>query len=189
MKNYDRATIKRLMKYIAGHAKGIFILSIICVLISTAANVSGSMFIQVLVDEYIEPLLFEDNPVFTGLIKVLIAMGSVYLIGVICTFIYNQLMVNVSQGCLKSIRDDMFNHMQSLPIKYFDTNTHGDIMSHYTNDTDTLRQFISQALPQLFSCTVTVLASFAIMLYYSPILSLLVVVITACLIIITRFIA
>lgn len=177
------------MKYIAGHAKGIFILSIICVLISTAANVSGSMFIQVLVDEYIEPLLFEDNPVFTGLIKVLIAMGSVYLIGVICTFIYNQLMVNVSQECLKSIRDDMFNHMQSLPIKYFDTNTHGDIMSHYTNDTDTLRQFISQALPQLFSCTVTVLASFAIMLYYSPILSLLVVVITACLIIITRFIA
>ncbi len=189
MKNYDGATIKRLMKYIAGHAKGIFILSIICVLISTAANVSGSMFIQVLVDEYIEPLLLEDNPVFTGLIKVLIAMGSVYLIGVICTLIYNQLMVNVSQGCLKSIRDDMFNHMQSLPIKYFYTNTHGDIMSHYTNDTDTLRQFISQALPQLFSCTVTVLASFAIMLYYSPILSLLVVVITACLIIITKFIA
>ena len=189
MKNYDGATIKRLMKYIAGHAKGIFILSIICVLISTAANVSGSMFIQVLVDEYIEPLLLEDNPVFTGLIKVLITMGSVYLIGVICTLIYNQLMVNVSQGCLKSIRDDMFNHMQSLPIKYFDTNTHGDIMSHYTNDTDTLRQFISQALPQLFSCTVTVLESFAIMLYYSPILSLLVVVITACLIIITKFIA
>ena len=82
MKNYDGATIKRLMKYIAGHAKGSFILSIICVLISTAANVSGSMFIQVLVDEYIEPLLLEDNPVFTGLIKVLIAMGSVYLIGV-----------------------------------------------------------------------------------------------------------
>ena len=189
MKNYDGATIKRLMKYIAGHAKGIFILSIICVLISTAANVSGSMFIQVLVDEYIEPLLLEDNPVFTGLIKVLITMGSVYLIGVICTLIYNQLMVNVSQGCLKSIRDDMFNHMQSLPIKYFDTNTHGDIMSHYTNDTDTLRQFISQALPQLFFFSLTVLASFAIILYYSPILSLLVVVITACLIIITKFIA
>ena len=98
-------------------------------------------------------------------------------------------MVNISQGCLKNIRDDMFNHMQTLPIRYFDTHSHGDIMSHYTNDTDTLRQFISQALPQLFSCGVSVLFSFCIMLYYSLSLSFIVVIITIFILFITRYIA
>lgn len=189
MKNYSGKTIKRLMDYIAGHAKILFVLSAICVLISTAANAGGAMFIQILIDQYIEPLLLTDHPVFTELIRMLLFMGGVYLIGAICTLIYSQLMVKISQGCLKSIRDDMFNHMQMLPIRYFDTNTHGDIMSHYTNDTDTLRQFISQALPQMFSCVITVIFSFCIMLYYSIGLSLLVVVVTAAIILITRYIA
>lgn len=188
MKNYSGATIKRLLSYIAGHARGVLVISCICVLISTVANVSGSMFIQVLVDQFITPLLAAESPVFTGLIRVLSVMGGVYLIGALCTLIYSRLMVLVSQGCLKSIRDDMFESMQSLPIKYFDTNTHGDIMSHYTNDTDTLRQFISQALPQLFSCAITVLASFAIMVYYSIPLSLLVLLVTAVIIVITRLV-
>ena len=183
---YSGATIKRLMAYIAGHAKGIFVLSCLCVLVSTVANVSGSMFMQVLVDQYIAPLLLEDNPVFTGLARVLLTMAAIYLIGVLCTLCYSRLMVRGSQGCLKAIRDDMFNHMQTLPIGYFDTHTHGDVMSHYTNDTDTLRQFISQALPQLFSCAITVLASFCVMVYYSRVLALLVVAVTVVIVLVTK---
>lgn len=189
MKNYDGKTIKRLMGYIYGHAKGLFILAAVCVLISTAVNAGSSMFIQVLVDQYIEPLLLSKHPVFDGLIKILLIMGVIYLIGAAATLLYSQFMVNVSQGCLKAIRDDMFNHMQKLPIRYFDTHTHGDIMSHYTNDTDTLRQFISQALPQMFSCAISVIFSFCIMLYYSIPLSLVVVVVTILILCITKYIA
>ena len=189
MKQYSGATIKRLMRYIYDHARGLFILAAVCVLLSTAANTGGSMFIQILIDRYIEPLLMTDHPEFSGFIKMLMLMGSVYLISALCTLLYSQFMVNISQGCLKTIRDDMFNHMQTLPIRYFDTHTHGDIMSHYTNDTDTLRQFISQALPQLFSSVVSVVFSFCIMLYYSVPLSLVVVVITILILLITRYIA
>lgn len=189
MKQYSGATIKRLMRYIYDHARGLFLLAAVCVLLSTAANTGGSMFIQILIDRYIEPLLMTDHPEFSGFIKMLMLMGSVYLIGALCTLLYSQFMVNISQGCLKTIRDDMFNHMQTLPIRYFDTHTHGDIMSHYTNDTDTLRQFISQALPQLFSSVVSVVFSFCIMLYYSVPLSLVVVVITILILLITRYIA
>ncbi len=189
MKQYSSKTIKRLMKYIYEHSKGLFILAAICVLISTAANTGGSMFIQILIDKYIEPLLMSDSPVFTGLIKMLIMMGIIYLIGALCTLLYSQFMVNISQGCLKTIRDDMFNHMQSLPIRYFDTHTHGDIMSHYTNDTDTLRQFISQALPQLFSSVLSVIFSFCIMVYYSVLLSVVVIIITIVILLITKYIA
>lgn len=171
-------TAKRLLSYIAGHAKVLFPIACICVLISTIANVAGSMFIQVLVDQYIAPLLLETEPIFTGLLRVLLQMAAVYLTGVICTLVYNRLMAHISQRSLKAIRDDMFNHMQSLPIRYFDINTNGGIMSHYTNDTDTLRQFISQALPQLASCFITVVASFAVMVYYSWQLSALVVAVT-----------
>ena len=189
MKQYNGKTIKRLMSYIYNHARGLFILAAVCVLLSTAANTGGSMFIQILIDKYIEPLLMTEHPIFSGLIKMLMLMGGVYLLGALCTLLYSQFMVNISQGCLKTIRDDMFNHMQTLPIRYFDTHTHGDIMSHYTNDTDTLRQFISQALPQLFSSVVSVVFSFCIMLYYSIPLSLVVVVITILILLITKYIA
>lgn len=189
MKQYNGKTIKRLMSYIYNHARGLFILAAVCVLLSTAANTGGSMFIQILIDKYIEPLLMTEYPIFSGLIKMLMLMGGVYLLGALCTLLYSQFMVNISQGCLKTIRDDMFNHMQTLPIRYFDTHTHGDIMSHYTNDTDTLRQFISQALPQLFSSVVSVVFSFCIMLYYSIPLSIVVVVITIFILLITRYIA
>ncbi len=189
MRQYDGKTIKRLMRYIYEHSKGLFILAAVCVLISTAANTGGSMFIQILIDQYIEPLLMTEHPVFSGLIKMLLLMGGIYLLGAVCTLLYSQFMVNISQGCLKTIRDDMFNHMQSLPIRYFDTHTHGDIMSHYTNDTDTLRQFISQALPQLFSSVVSVVFSFCIMVYYSIPLSIVVVVITILILLITKYIA
>ena len=187
-RRYTSATIKRLLNYIISHAKIVFVVACICILISTAANVIGSMFIQVLVDDFIEPLLLEKNPVFTELANMLLMLAGIYLIGVICTLAYNRLMIKVSQGCLKNIRDDMFNHMQALPIKYFDTHTHGDIMSHYTNDTDTLRQFISQALPQLISCSVSVIATFIVMLRYSLILSLLVAVMSVLVFVVTKFI-
>ena len=187
-RRYTSATIKRLLNYIISHARIVFIVACICVLVSTAANVIGSMFIQVLVDDFIEPLLLEKNPVFTELANMLLLLAGIYLIGVMCTLAYNRLMIKVSQGCLKNIRDDMFNHMQELPIKYFDTNTHGDIMSHYTNDADTLRQFISQALPQLISCSVSVIATFIVMLRYSLILSLLVAVMSVLVFVATKVI-
>ena len=184
--SFRGATIRRLLRYIVGHARGLFALSCLCVLLSTAANVSGALFLQVLVDQYIAPLLLADHPVFTGLARVLATMAAVYLVGALCTLLYSRLMVRVSQGCLKAIRDDMFDHMQTLPIGYFDTHTHGEVMSHYTNDTDTLRQFISQALPQLFSCAITILAAFCVMVYYSWLLSLLVVAITALVVVLTK---
>ncbi len=184
-KRFSGKTVKRLMTYIVIHNKSIFAISVICILLSTLADVGGSIFIQVLVDDYIAPLLLTVNPVFTGLAKVLGTMAVMYLTGVLCTLAYSRLMVFVSQRSLKNIRDDMFNHMQMLPIRYFDTHSHGDIMSHYTNDTDTLRQFISQALPQVFASIVTVIASFCIMLYYSWLLSLVVVAITVIILLVT----
>lgn len=189
VKRFDAKTVRRLMRYIVAHNKGIFILSFACILLSTIADIGGSIFMQILVDDYIAPLLLETNPVFSGLIRVLCVMAAVYLIGVVCTFVYTRTMAYVAQNCLKTIRDDMFCHMQTLPIRYFDTHTHGEVMSHYTNDTDTLRQFISQALPQLFASVITIVGSFAVMLYYSWILSLVVVAVTVVILLITNHIS
>lgn len=172
-------TCKRLLSYIIFKQKLLFTIVVICILISSCTVVASSLFLETLIDDYITPLLTENNPVFTGLLHTLIFMGVVYLIGVIATFLYNRLMVKVSQNTLKLIRDDMFEYMQTLPISYFDTHTHGDIMSHYTNDTDTLRQFISQALPQFVSAFVTIVAILAAMLMNSIPLTILVLVITA----------
>lgn len=188
-KHKNDSTLKKLLTYIIIHSKGMFTAACVCVLVATMANVAGSMFSQVIVDQYITPLLMEDTPVFSGLLAALAKMAIVFLVGVLCTLAYNCLMVVISQSCLKEIRDDMFNRMQTLPIRYFDTHTHGDIMSHYTNDTDTLRQFISQAMAQLISCIITVLASFAAMVYYSWQLALVVVAITVVIVIVTKVIS
>lgn len=174
-----RSTFGRLLSYIIRHSKILFAIVCVAVVLSTAANVAGSMFTQTVIDDYITPLLTMANPDFSGLLGAILGMGCIYLLGVICTLLYNRLMVSISQGCLKQIRDDMFYHMQSLPIRYFDTHTHGDVMSHYTNDTDTLRQFISNALAQLISCLITAVASFVVMIYYSRLLALIVVAVTA----------
>lgn len=138
----QKSTFGRLLSYIIRNSRLMFITVCIAVVLSTTANVLGSMFTQVVIDDYITPLLSVTDPDYSGLLKAIISMGCIYIIGIVCTIIYNRMMVTISQGCLKHIRDDMFYHMQSLPIKYFDTHTHGDVMSHYTNDTDTLRQFI-----------------------------------------------
>ena len=128
------------------------------ILLSAVANTAGSFFIQRLVDVYILPLLAAEHPVFTGLLKALFVMGGVYGSGVLSTFAYNRMMVEVAQGTLKKIRDGMFAHMQSLPIKYYDTHTHGDLMSRFTNDADTLREMLSMSLPQLISGVITIAA-------------------------------
>lgn len=168
-------TVRRLLSYLSGKYKAQLILVVICILLSAAAGVAGSLFIKVLIDKYITPLLLQTNPVFTGLLKAILLMACIYMVGVISTYIYNRSMVVIAQGVLKKIRDEMFSHMQTLPIKYFDTHTHGDIMSYYTNDTDTLRQMISQSLPMMFSSIVTITAVFCAMLATSIYLTLLVI--------------
>lgn len=171
-------TCKRLLTYIILKQKLLFGIVVVCILISSCTVVVSSLFLETLIDDYITPLLIANHPIFDGLLHTLIFMAFIYLVGVIATFLYNRLMVKVSQNTLKLIRDDMFEHMQTLPISYFDTHTHGDIMSHYTNDTDTLRQFISQALPQFISAIVTVVAILSAMFVNNVPLTILVIVMT-----------
>lgn len=170
--------IPRLLSYIILRHKLIFGIVVICILVSSCAVVASSMFLEILIDNYIEPLLLENTPVFSGLLHTILFMAVIYISGVFSTLAYNRLMVKISQGTLKQIRDDMFSHMQKLPIGYFDTHTHGDIMSHYTNDTDTLRQFISQALPQFISAVVTIIAILISMIASNIPLTLLVIIVT-----------
>lgn len=173
----DKKTIQRLMAYVRKY-KLSFAVVAVCIIISSVASVLASRFLQTLIDGYITPLLLTDHPDFTGLAKVLGMMAALYLAGVLSTLIYNRLMAVIAQGTLKEIRDDMFAHMQTLPIRYFDTHTHGDIMSHFTNDTDTLRQMISQSIPQVFASAISVIAVFCTMLSISVWLTLVVLVAT-----------
>lgn len=167
-------TIKRLLSYMSDYKLQCFLV-IVCIILSSIAGALSALFIQTLIDDYISPLLLQAVPNFAGLFKVIIIMGSIFLLGVLTTLFYNRTMAVIAQGTLKKIRDKMFSHMQTLPIKYFDTHTHGDIMSHYTNDTDTLRQMLAQALPQMFASVVTITAVFCSMLYLSFWLTLLVI--------------
>lgn len=169
-----KKTGKRLMSYITGRYRVRFLAVVVFIFLSAIASVASSLFIQTLIDGYITPMLSQASPVFTPLLKALAAMACVYLTGLLCGFAYNRMMVKISQGVLKDIRDEMFNHMQTLPIRYFDTHTHGDIMSHYTNDTDTLRQMINQSIPNLISSSITIVAVFFAMLKLSVWLTLFV---------------
>lgn len=168
-------TLKRLLGYLSVYKMRV-ILVVICILLSAIANVMSSLFIQRLIDDYISPLLLEANPVFDALFRAIVQMACIYVIGILASLIYNRTMAVISQGILKKIRDDMFAHMQTLPIRYFDTHTHGDVMSHYTNDTDALRQMLSQSLPQLLSSCVTIVAVFISMLYLSLWMTLFIIV-------------
>ena len=178
-------TIKRLLSYMDLPNRIRLAIVLVCILVSALAGVMGSMFLETLIDDYITPLLGMENPVFTGLLRALGTMALIYLAGVVTTFTSNWLMVNVSQGILKDIRDDLFSRMQRLPIKYFDTHTHGDIMSRYTNDTDTLRMLISQSIPQLFNTVITLVSVFIAMVSTSIPLTVLVLVIVALMLILT----
>lgn len=169
-------TAKRLFAYVASTFKIQFIIVIITVIISALAGVCGPLFLMYLIDDFIIPLSMQSNPNFTPLLKTIIFLGAFYYLGVICTYIYNRLMVNIGQGVLKRIRDELFKHMQSLPIRYFDTNSKGELMNLYTNDTDTLRQMISQSLPQMFSAFISVISIFIVMLSISFSLSMIAVI-------------
>ena len=131
------ALLKRLMGYIMKHYGAAFIIVLLCILISVVCNVQGTMFMQTLIDNYIVPMLKDGNHDFSGLAHAITRVAGFYAIGVVLTLLYSQIMVNITQGTLRSLRDDLFTHMQDLPIKYFDTHAHGDIMSVYTNDIDT----------------------------------------------------
>ena len=181
-------TIKRILSYMKEY-KFRFIFVLICILLSAVANVAGSMFIGTLIDDYITPLLGSTNPVFTGLLKAICVMGIVYLVGILATLFYNRTMVSIAQGVLKKIRDDMFTHMQKLPIKYFDTHTHGDIMSYYTNDTDTLRQMMAQSIPQMFSSAVTIISVVVAMFISNVYLAIFVLVFATCMMFVIKKIA
>ncbi len=185
----DAKTIKRLFSYITKDYKLPFAIVLFGILLSSAANVAGSLFLEILIDDYIIPLVAMDNPVFSGLLKAVLIMAGIYLLGVIFTLVYSQLMVIIAQGVLKKIRDEMFDHMQELSIKYFDTHSHGDLMSHYTNDTDTLRQMLAQSIPQLFSSVTTITAVFCAMIATSYHLTIVVIVTLAFMYFITRKIA
>ena len=184
-----KGTIKRLISYITKKHKKKLLIVFICIILSSVASVASSIFLQALIDDYITPLLNTENPVYTGLMMMIGFMALIYIIGIASSYLYNRLMAVISQGVLKDIRDEMFSKMEALPIKYFDTHTHGDIMSHYTNDTDTLRQMISQSFPQIISSVISIIAILCAMIYLSPILTILVLVFTLLTIFVTKNIA
>lgn len=158
MKKTRKNTAFRLLKYSMGGYKLQFAIVLITIIVSATTSVIGIQFIQKLIDNYIIPLIGNQNPNYTLLLHAIVAMGGIYLVGIIATYIYNRLMLNITQGTLKKIRTDMFKHMQRLPIGYFDSHNHGEIMSTYTNDVDTLREAISQSIPQMFSAIVSMIA-------------------------------
>lgn len=181
-------TVKRLLNYLKGY-KVKFIMVLIFILLSALASVGASLFLQILIDNYISPLLLESIPDYSGLLHAIFAMACIYIVGVLATLFYNRFMVDIAQNILKKIRDEMFSKMQTLPIKYFDTHTHGDIMSHYTNDTDTIRQMLAQSIPQVFSSLITIVAVLLSMLYISIWLTLVVVAFVFIMIKVTKKIA
>ncbi len=167
--------IKIILKDYKWHCLGVAI----CIIGSTLASVRGTLFMQTLIDDYIEPMIGKQNPDFGPLLTALSSIALIYAVGVFCSWAYNRIMVNVSQGTMRNIRVSLFTHMQSLPIRYFDTHAHGDIMSVYTNDIDTLRQMISQSIPQLFSSIITIVSVFCSMLILSIPLTVVTVVMVA----------
>ena len=174
---FNKKTAKRLMKYVTETYKIQFIVVFICILLSAIATTAVSLSLRYLLDDFILPLLGQQDPNFTELYKALAVLGCIFLVGVVATFIYTRMMVFIGQGVLKRVRDDMFEHMQTLPIRYFDQNTNGSVMSLYTNDTDTLRQMISQAIPQALMSLFTIIVTFISMLILSPLLTVLAVLI------------
>ena len=182
-----KLTIKRLLAYI-GKYKLAFLFVFIGIAISSVVSIVNTYFVSVLIDNYITPYATDHNwaGVVHELVKALLIVGSFYLMGVISTYVYNRLMVHISSGILNKIRDDMFTHMQTLPISYFDTHTHGELMSRYTNDVDTLREVMSSSLPQLVMSLINIVGVFVMMLVLSPILTAAIVVMIAIMLVIIK---
>ncbi|WP_330616596.1 ABC transporter ATP-binding protein [Terrisporobacter sp.] len=184
-----KKSIKRLLGYIFKNYKIHCFVVLACILISSIASVIGTMFLKNLIDDYILPFINQKEVNFTPLLMMLMKMAVVYYVGVLATWTFSRIMVNVSQGTLKSIRDDLFEHMETLPIKYFDTHAHGDIMSVYTNDTDTLRQMISQSLPQLLSSIITVVSVLVSMIILNIPLTIITLIMVSLMMFVTKKIA
>lgn len=180
------ATAKRLLKYVTETYKMQFIIVFICILISAVASISVSLSLKYILDDFILPLIGKKSPDFTEFYRILMILGCIFAAGIIATFVYTRLMVYIGQGVLKRVRDDMFTHMQKLPIRYFDQNTNGSIMSLYTNDTDTLRQMISQSIPQALMSFFTIIVTFIAMLLLSPLLTLLAIAVIFVLVFVTN---
>lgn len=161
-KSVDKKTIKRLLSYMMDY-KLKFGIVIVCIILTSLVTAASATAIRVLIDNHITPLIGVTNPSYDGIIKVISVLSVIFIVGVISAFLYSRIMVDISQGILNKIRNDMFCHMQKLPIKYFDTNSHGDIMSHYTNDADSLRQSLSQSIPQTFAALITIISIFVTM--------------------------
>ena len=183
-----KGTIKRILSYL-GNYKKILVLVFICIFISSVTGVLGSLFLKSLIDDYISPMLINNSNDYNPLLMALIKISLIYFLGIIANYTYNIMMSKTSQGVLKDIRDEMFNKMEALPIRYFDTNKHGDIMSRYTNDADSLRQMISQSIPNLVSSLMTIIAVLVSMFTLNLYLSLFVIAFTFITIFITRHFA
>ena len=178
---------KRILAYVMKQYKFQVILVLCCILLSVFAQVQGTLFMQTLIDSYILPLLAEKSNDFSGLLHAITRVACFYGVGILAVFIQNRTMAKITQGTLKRLRDDLFVHMQTLPIKYFDSHAHGDIMSVYTNDIDTLRQLISQSLPQLVNTIITIVSVFLSMLYLSVPLSVLTLVMVGAMMLATKY--
>ena len=182
-------TMKRVLGYMLKNYRFSFLLVIICIIGSALATLYGTLFMQTLIDDYIIPLTQSVNPDFSSLANALFTLAEIYAAGILCAYAYNRIMVNITQGTMRNLRIDLFEHMESLPIKYFDTHIHGDIMSIYTNDVDTLRQLISQSIPQLINSSVTIVSSFISMIVLDIPLTLIALFMIGIMLIVTSKIA
>ena len=183
-----KKTLLRLLSYMKPY-RGRMVLVVLCILLGSLATALSSYSLDPLINNYISPLIGQENPNFAPLIRFLIGMGIVYVLGIVSSFLYTFLMARVGQATQKSIRDEMFRHMQRLPIRYFDSRTTGDVMSRYTSDIDTLRQMITQALPNCISSVATLVTVFALMIVSSPILTGVMVVTAAGILYVTKAVA
>lgn len=165
--------LNRVLRYMLRYYKFQFLLVVLCILVSATANVSGTSFPQTLIDDYVVPMLNSGSTDFSGLWQAVVRLGCLLALGVVASYGYNRIMVTISQGTMRHLRDDLFHRMEALPIKYFDTHSHGDIMSVYTNDIDTLRQLMSQSIPQVINSVVTMLATLVVMLRLNPTLTII----------------
>ena len=181
-----RKTMIRLFKIVVSKYPVHCVVVLLSIIISSLAGVAGTLFLKNLIDDYITPFIGKVNPDFTPLFKALVLMGSIYVVGVITSYLYSRLMVNVTQGTLRDLRQDVFKHMESLEIRYFDTHSNGDTMSIYTNDIDTLRQMLSQSVPQLITSAITIVSVFISMVVLSIPLTILIVICVAAMIFVSK---
>ena len=173
-----RSTISRLFRYML-HYRGQLAIVFICIIISALAGVAGTYFIKPIINDYVVPLIGSQHPDMTGFLHLIMVLAGIYVLGIVCTYIYQRLMINISTGVLRQVRIEMYDHMMLLPLRYHDSTSTGQLMSRYSNDTDTLREMISQSVPQIINAVLTITGIFVMMLILSPLLTLLVLLMLA----------